>query len=310
MILSGSHQWQQYLFLTATLFLIYEFWRGWRLGAVRALLRLAALFCAWIGGSMAAGATGTFVAFFSKVPPLLAPAIAAVSTGLAIYLGISFFSGLLFKRTEHHDGVVRFGFGFFGAVFGVIYGLLFLFGGITLIRGLGALGEMRVVQAQMEGRSLGTERNALFLIKLKDSLELGETGQRLKGFDPLPTAFYDNIVKVSMVAGNQQSIERFLQYPAVTELVRNPKIMAFIQDPALQRAADSKNVLLLLQNKNLLAALEDPVVQEQLKKINYTEALDFAINPKIPEIKMQPGKLRVRVSPNSLPAPSHGKTAP
>ena len=75
MLLDGDPQWQRWLFYAATAFLIWEIWRGWRLGAVRGLLRLAALFCAWIAGTTTAGATGTVVAFFSKVPPLFAPAV-------------------------------------------------------------------------------------------------------------------------------------------------------------------------------------------------------------------------------------------
>jgi len=76
MILDGSPEWQRYIFYAAAAFFVWEVWRGWRLGAVRGLLRLSALFCAWIGGSTAAGATGTVVAFFSKVPPLIAPGVA------------------------------------------------------------------------------------------------------------------------------------------------------------------------------------------------------------------------------------------
>ena len=309
MILSGSQQWQNYIFAFATLFLFWELWRGWKLGVVRGILRLVALFCAWIGGSMAAGATGTFVAFFSKVPPLFAPAISAVSVGVAIYIGISILSGLLFKRTEHHEGLVRVGFGLGGAFFGVVYGMLFLFGGITLIRGLGALGELRIVQARNEGRAVDTEQKALFLIKLKESLELGATGTTLKSADPLPTAFYDNIVKFSMIAGNQQSIERLIQYPAMLEILKNPKVYAFLQDPALQKAADNKNVLPLIQNKHLQDVIQDPQILALLRKINITEALDFALNPPLPEVKAQPGKLRRRVVPASPPVASHSTNA-
>lgn len=307
---SGSLQWQHDIFAVATLFLIYQVWRGWQLGAVRGMLRLAALFCAWIGGSMAAGTTGTFVAFFSKVPPLFAPAVAAMTVGLAIYIGISILSGLLFKRTEHHEGMVRMGFGLGGALFGVIYGMLLLFGGITLIRGLGALGELRVGQARNEGRSLETEQKALFLIKLKESLELGDTGSTLKSADPLPTEFYDNIVKISMIAGNQQAIERLIQYPAVLELLKNPKVMAFVQDPALQKAADEKNALPLIQNKHLQELSKDPEVLAQLQKINITEALTFALNQPLPEIKGHAGKLKYRVVPPSPTMPEHATTAP
>jgi hypothetical protein len=281
MIVEGSTQWQQYIFIAATLFLLWEIWRGWKFGAVRGLLRLAALFCAWIGGSTAAGATGTALAFFSKVPPLLAPAVAGLTVGIGIYIGISFLAGLLFKKTEDHAGVVRLGFGLGGAVCGVIYGLLFLWAGITLIRGMGALGELRVVQARNEGRPLNKERSALFLMKLKESLELGVTGKTLKKADPLPTAFYDDIVKISMIAGDQQAIDRFVQYPGTLRIISHPKVAAIIQDPALEKAAANRNILPLLRNTNVQAAANDPQLLELLKSFELTEALDYALQPQV-----------------------------
>ncbi|MFZ4386901.1 MAG: hypothetical protein ACOYOI_01895 [Chthoniobacterales bacterium] len=305
MLLDGSPEWQRYIFIAATIFLIWEVWRGWRLGAVRGLLRLAALFCAWIGGSTAAGATGTIVAFFSKVPPLIAPGVAGLTVGIGIYIGISLLAGLLFKKTEHHKGVVRWGFGLGGAVCGFIFGLLFLWAGITLIRGLGACGELRIMQARNEGRSAGTEKAALFLIKLKESLELGTTGKSLKRADPLPTAFYDNIVKISMVAGDPRALERFCQYPETLKIIANPKVAAIIQDPALEKAAEKKNILPLLQNKNVQAAANDPRLLEQLKAFDLTAALDFALTP---EVKPANGSPSVASSQRSPRKPSRAKS--
>ena len=305
MLLDGSPEWQRYIFIVATLFLLFEVWRGWRLGAVRGLLRLAALFCAWIGGSTAAGATGTVVAFFSKVPPLIAPAVAGLTVGIGIYIGISFLSGLLFKKTEHHSGVVRWGFGVGGALCGIIYGILLLWAGITLIRGMGALGELRVVQARNEGRPAEGERAALFLIRLKESLELGASGKALKQADPLPTAFYDNIVKVSMVAGNQQAIERFVQYPGTLRILTNPKVAAILQDPALEKAAEKRNILPLLQNKHVQAAANDPQLLEQLKAFELTAALDFALTPQAKPTNGSPPEAPSQRSPRQ---PSRAKS--
>ncbi len=305
MIVEGSAQWQQYIFIAAILFLLWEIWCGWRLGAVRGLLRLAALFCAWIGGSTAAGATGTVVAFFSKVPPLIEPAVAGLTVGIGIYIGISFVAGLLFKKTDDHTGVIRLGFGLGGAACGVIYGLLFLWAGITLIRGMGALGELRVVQARNEGRTLSTENSALFLIKLKESLELGVTGKNLKKADPLPTAFYDNIVKISMVAGSQDAIERFVQYPGTLKIIANPHIAALIQDPALEKAAEKKNILPLLQNKHVLAAANDPQLLSQLKEFDLTGALNYALETPTPPRYATGPKVATPASPNSHRAKPH-----
>lgn len=306
MILDGSTEWQRYILYTAAAILLWEVWRGWRLGAVRGLLRLAALFCAWIGGSTAAGATGTVVAFFSKVPPLIAPGVAGLTVGIGIYLGISLIAGLLFKKTEDHTGVIRLGFGLGGAVCGAVFGLLLLWAGITLIRGMGALGELRVVQARNEGRSLVTEKAALFLIKLKESLELGVTGKTLKNADPLPTAFYDDIVKISMVAGNPQAIERFVQYPGTLRILTNPNVAALIQDPELEKAAEKKNILPLLQNKHVVDAAHDPRLLEELKAFDLTGALDYALAPEEPRRHASPiMPLRTNNSPHSPTRPQH-----
>ena len=282
MLLDGDPHWQRYLFYAATALLIWELWRGWRLGAVRGLLRLAALFCAWIAGTTTAGATGTVVAFFSKVPPLFAPAIAGLAVAGGVYVVISLLSGLLFKTTLDHSGVVRWGFGLGGALCAMIYGLLLLWGGITMIRGLGALGELRVVQARNEGLPLSGERSALFLIKLKESLELGATGRALKNADPLPTSFYDNIVKISMLAGNQQALERFCQYPETLKIIANPHITELLQDPELEMAANSRNILPLIHNKHVQAAMNDPQLVAEFQKFPLTAALDYALEPALP----------------------------
>ncbi len=309
MITEGSPQWQQYIFLVAGLLLLYNLWRGWRLGAVRGLLRLVALFCAWIGGSATAGVTGTVIAFFTKETPLLVPAMAGLLVGLGIYTVISLISGLLFKTTENHGGIVRFGFGFFGALFGIIYGLLFLWAGITLIRGMGACGELRIVQARNEGRALGNESMALALVKLKASLELGITGRSLSKADPLPTVFYDDIVKISMVAGNQQALERFFQYPKTLEVLKNPKVAAILRDPALEKASANHNILPLLRNKNVQAAAQDPHLLAMLKAFDLTAALDFALEqPEAPTANRK-GKIPPLVSPYSPPAATRVKTA-
>lgn len=307
MLLDGSPEWQRYLFIAATLFLIWEVWRGWKYGAVRGLLRLAALFCAWIGGTTAAGATGTVIGFVTKEPPLLAPAIVGLTVAVVIYILLSLAAGLLFKTTEHHSGVVRWGFGVGGALCGLIYGLLLLWGGITMIRGLGALGEMRVVQARNEGRSLAGEKKALFLIKLKESLELGATGKTLKNADPLPTAFYDNIVKVSMVAGNQQALERFCQYPATLRIIANPHIAALLQDPQLEKAAQSRNIFPLIHNKHVQAAMNNPELMAEFRSFDLTAALDYALEPEAPARKIPPPSPASQRSPRM---PGRGKNIP
>ena len=299
MLLDGSPQWQHSIFLGATVVLILSIWQGWRLGVVRGLLCLASLFCAWIAGSAAAGMTGTVLAYVSKVPPLLAPAVTGLAVGLAVYIVISILAGLLFKKTGDHKGMTRFAFGLGGAFCGLVYGLLLLWAGITLIRGLGALGELRVVQARNEGTPLEDSRTALFLIKLKESLELGSTGEGLKHADPLPTAFYDNIVKISMVAGNPQALDRFAQYPPTLRILANPHVAALLQDPALEQASQSRNILPLLGNPRVTEAARDPELLRQLRDYDLKGALDYALRQEV-----GPGPSAQTPSPRSPRSPA------
>ena len=173
-----------------------------------------------------------------------------------------------------------------------------------MIRGLGALGELRVVQARNEGRSLESEKKALFLIKLKESLELGATGKTLKNADPLPTSFYDNIVKVSMVTGNQQALERFCQYPETLKIIANPHVAALLQDPQLEKAAQSRNIIPLIHNKHVQAAMNDPKLMAQFQAFDLTAALDYALEPEAPLRKVV-----VPASQRSPRIPGRGKTA-
>jgi len=321
---AGSVQLQNILFGVAVLFLLYELWRGWQFGVVRGIFRLLALCCAWMGGSAAAGATGTVLTLFSKVPPLLAPAVAALVVGLGIYMLISFMAGLLFKRTEHHQGLVRFFFGLGGTVCGLLYGLAIVCGAIMLIRGLGSYGEFRIAQAlaaaKADRRLPPRNPAALFLMRLKASLEMGSAGQTLKDFDPLPTSFYDNIVKFSKLYGNDQAMQRFLQYPDTQQLLANPKVVSLLKDPEMAAAAQTHDYLPLFQDKQLRALLEDADFMSEIKRFDFTAALDFALTP---PVQAQPAshltslipvqaarihgiKIKHPVSPNSPPGPGHG----
>lgn len=174
-----------------------------------------------------------------------------------------------------------------------------------MIRGLGACGELRLVNAGLTGRSDQSERTALFFLKLKNSLELGATGKTLKDADPLPTAFYDNIVKVSMVAGDQRSLERFIEYPETLRLLSNPHVTALLQDPAFEKASQSRNILPLLRNKHVQAAMEDPQFIASLRAFNLTAALDYALEPQAP-----PRAPQAPPSRRSPRADAHARTNP
>jgi hypothetical protein len=108
-----------------------------------------------------------------------------------------------------------------------------------------------------------------------------------------------------MVAGNQQAIERFVQYPGTLRILTNPHVAALIQDPELEKAAEKKNILPLLQNKHVVAASHDPRLLEQLKEFDLTGALDYALEPPKTTRYSSGPKLTVPASLNSHRAKAH-----
>ena len=108
-----------------------------------------------------------------------------------------------------------------------------------------------------------------------------------------------------MVAGSQDAIERFVQYPGTLKIIANPHIAALIQDPALEKAAEKKNILPLLQNKHVQAAANDPQLLAQLKAFDLTGALNYALEPPIPPRSTASSKVTAPASPNSHRAKPH-----
>ncbi len=292
MILEGSQQWQNYIFLGAALYLLYQIWNGWRLGLVRGVMGFAVLICAWSGGKAAAGATGTLYPFFSQLPPLLVPAAAALSTGFAIYIILSILSALLFKRTKHHEGITHIIFGLGGAFCGVVFGLFLLWGSISLIRGLGVLGELRVAQMTRMGEAPSKEKVALFFMRLKSSLELGIWGKLLCEAYPVPARFYENSLKGVLILGNPQSFERFLRYPRILRITYNPKVSAFLQEPVLGKALQNGDLRPLFHDRLFQEIIADPKIQALFKNFDLTAALDFALATAPPNTAPQTGKLQ------------------
>jgi hypothetical protein len=277
MILEGSRQWQSYIFLGAALYLLYQIWSGWRLGVVRGLMRFAVLICAWSGAKAAAGATGTLHPYFSQLPPLLVPGAAALSAGFTIFVILSILSALLFKRTKHHEGITHIIFGLGGAFCGAVFGLILLWGSISLIRGLGALGELRIAQTMRMGQAPSTEKTALFLMRLKSSLEIGTWGKLLCEADPIPSRYYENSRKGAMILENQQAFERFFHYPGILKITYNPKVTALLQEPVLSKALQKGEVIPLLHDRLFQEITNDPKMQILFKNFDLTAAFNFAL---------------------------------
>ena len=272
-----SAQWQQVTLIIAGAWLLFEMWRGWQLGIIRGVLRFMALLVAWFAGSATAAAMNAILVLFFQAPSPVISTIAAALVGLSIYFIIALFSGLLFKRTSHHSGLLQWIFGLGGAVCGLLFGLFFLWGGISVIRSLGLLGEMRLLKVEQQGLPASSDPLACNLVRLKKSLEIGPTGKWLTQLDPLSPAFYETTRKSMLVVKDRETMLRFMNAPSTQKLLANPSLAKLLQDHQVQEAMASGNIILLFQNKNVQRAFQDPVLFQELKDFDLLGALNYAL---------------------------------
>lgn len=255
----------------AALFTLWQIWRGWRLGVVRAGLRLAALvgsgLAAWYGGKWAGQLAGLVV------PAAAWPVALAVGIVLlfGVYLGLILLSAILFKRTEHQSsGLVRFLFGFGGGVLGLLTALVFLWGAVSAIRAFGSI---------QEGAE-GGRRSGWAILKAQIE---GEDGSIVRSADPIPESFYVTLGKYSRVMSDSEAAARLFKYPGVVGLVEHPKMQALAENPEIQEAALQGDYFTMLRHPLLLQAATDPDLVQKILQVDFAAAVNFALeNPSTP----------------------------
>lgn len=269
----ASPFWQGILFLAAILFLLWETFAGWRRGVVRSGIHFCAFVFSGVLGMLAGQSTAFVVEKLMPGYGFLAGAMVGSFVTLLI-LGLMLILGaLLFKRTgQQPTGLIRLLYGGGGAFFGLLTGVVLVWGGITLIRTFGVATEV----------ALGNRPPASFppaakaMLTLKESLELGPAGKVAESVDILPPQFYDILTRIGKMTSDQEAMKRFLDYPGVQEIMQNPRVAVLLDDRSVADAAEQRNFFLLMQNKALLSAMQDPVLQKQLTEFDLQKALDYA----------------------------------
>jgi len=270
-----------WLWLVAGLYLLFEIWRGWRRGVIRHGISVCALLTAGGVAWVFAWMTGAISDRIIPLPPPAGRAIFGLAGGLAFYAAAVVLSSLLFKKTSQQGaGPARLAYGVGGAFFGLVFGLLVLWGGVTVFRTLGAVAEGRRALAGEGGPEapLGDQT----LTALKESLEQGVAGGLIEGVDILPTSFYGTLAKLVQVTGSPEAAARLFSYPPLQELLMQPKIADVLGDPAVSRAAAEGNYFALLSSPQLAAAASDPEVQKSFSDFDWQKALDYALQESAP----------------------------
>ena len=271
--MSISSSW---LWLAAGLYLLFEIWRGWRRGVVRHGVSVFALLTAGGIGWIFAWMTGAISDRIIPLPPPGGRFVFGLAAGLAFYVAAMVLSSLLFKKTSQQSaGIVRLFYGAGGALFGLMFGLLVLWGGVTIFRTLGAVAEGKEQLADGTSADSG-------LVAVKESLEEGAAGGLVEKVDILPTSFYGTLTKLVQVTGSPEAAARLFTFPPLLELLSQPKIAAIFADPAVSKAAAEGNYFTLLSSSQLAAAASDPEVQKSFTEFDWQKALDYALQESAP----------------------------
>lgn len=271
-----SGGWASWLPAAAGIYLLFEIWRGWRRGIVRHGVSVFALLTAGGIGWIFAWMTGGIV---DRLIPLPVPAgrlVVGLAAGLAFYVAVVTLSSLLFKKTsQQSSGIVRLIYGFGGAVFGLIFGLTILWGGVSILRALGAMAQGQKAAAAHNGAPASPVDKKL--AALKGSLEHGETGSLVEKVDIVPSSTYSVIAKLVQLSRSPDAVHRFFEYPGTQQLLMQPKIAGLFTDESVIAAASEGDYFGLLSNPKLSAVISDPEVQKSFANFELEKALDYAL---------------------------------
>jgi uncharacterized membrane protein required for colicin V production len=295
---AGSPVWQTLFLSFAAVLLLFEIVRGWRLGLLRQLTRLAALLAAYAAAFFCGRLLIPLVRPVLKMPDLVLSAAAGAILAFVVYAAINGLGALLFKSTSQQTSrLVRLTYGITGAVVGLLFGLFAFWLIVASVCAVGA-----VADAQFRSRSVfvqpasdstshalevrqrflggGGEESGAFtasLARLKNSLELGAFGNAVRQTDPISQKSYDTLTKVAAVFSNPERARKFLSFPGARELSEHPKIVALRDDPEIADLIAQRRFLDLLHNQRIIDAANDPTLADRIKKFDLQRALDYAV---------------------------------
>ena len=295
---AGSPLWQAVFISFGVVFVCFEVVRGWRLGLIRQLVRVAALVVAYAAGVLGGRLLVPITRPFLKMPDIVLSILAGAVLALVVYALVTSMGMILFKRTgQQNSPLVHLIYGFAGAIVGLFFGAFALWLIVASVRAVGTLAD---AQVRNQATSRETVRSATLhaldvrrrflsdpnaaspalatsLARLKNSLELGLLGSAIKQTDPVPLKTYETLGKVGSVFSNPERAQKFLTFPGARELSEHPKIVALRDDPDISEMMAQGRFLDLLQNQRIIDAANDPALADRIKKFDLQKALDYAI---------------------------------
>jgi membrane protein required for colicin V production len=275
---AGSSLWQAVFISFGVILVLFQVVRGWRLGLMRQLVRVAALATAYAAAFYCGRLVVPLLRSLLKMPDIVLSILGGAVLALAIYASITSLGMIFLRRTgQQNASLLRLIYAISGAAIGLFFGAFLFWIIVVSVRAIGALAEVRrhSLLAREEGSTL-----AASLTRLKNSLELGAIGNAITRTDPVPSKAYELLGKVGNVFSNPESAQKFLTFPGAHELSEHPRIVALRDDPEISDMIAQRRFLDLLQNQRIIDAANDPALASQIKKFDLQGALDYAVQQK------------------------------
>ena len=273
--------------------LLASMWVGWRNGVVRQIVSLAALGGAIVCGYHAGPYVAPLIPAFG-FPVFLRPVFGGILIGTLIWIMAGVMSSIILRRTDDQDfGIIRFAYGFLGAILGLVSGLALIGLGAWGLRVSGSLaegiqtgtknkGHARAGTQNATAQSQQSEQESGLLLLLKKELDASPLASAMKTLDPVSPKAYQRLAKIGQILGDKQATERLLALPTLQSVSKNPKLLALKDDPEFVAAVRSGNILDALKNPRLHAAASDTQILTTIGTLDVDKALDQALGPTPP----------------------------
>ncbi|MEY2562967.1 MAG: hypothetical protein QOH88_1160 [Verrucomicrobiota bacterium] len=290
--------WQTVFVSFAVLLILFEVIRGWRLGILRQLMRVAAVIAAYATAFFCGNLTVPIMRHLVTLPDIVLSAIGSAILAMLVYAIVSSLGIIFFKRTAQQSlGAVRLVYGASGAVVGFVFGAFFIWLVLVGIRSVGSIAEAQVQARTTNGASrnsngpsaetsspdevapkppVDVDSLMTLLARLKNSVELGAVGDVVKKTDAMPPGVYQTLGEVGTVLANPETARRFLSYPGAKELSEHPKMVALRQDPEISAMITQGRLVDLLRDPRIIEAANDPTLADRVKQFDLKKALEYA----------------------------------
>jgi len=280
--IAGSAIWQTVFLSFAVVLILFEIIRGWRLGIMRQLMRVAAVVAAYAAAYFGGGLLVPLLRSSLKMPDIIISVLAGMILAVTVYAVIASLGTILFKRTaQQSTGMVRLIYGLSGALIGICFGAFFIWLLLVGIRTAGSIADAQV-QAQSSQPRASPEPNLdadslmRLVARLKNSVELGPAGEVVKRTNAMPTGGLQTLGEMGTVLANPETARRFLDSPGARELSEHPKVVALRNDPEIMEMIGQGRLFELLRDPRIVDAVNDPTLTERAKQFDLKKALEYA----------------------------------